>query len=213
MCVNELNCSRCNIIKEVSNFYICNTNKRGYHAYCKDCCRERKKEQYKIDPTKVLEYNKKYVSEHKDMKKRSDKLYSIKNKDTISENSRNYREKNKDKLRELAKIKLQNDPIAKFIHSVRVRQNRVLKGSHSTTKSLGCNSDDLYLHIESLFVDGMNWDNRWRIGLNPTLTWSIDHIIPLNKIKTASEEEIIKILHYTNLKPIWHIINLQKGDQ
>ena len=47
----------------------------------------------------------------------------------------------------------------------------------------------------------MNWENR---GL-----WHIDHIIPLATAKT--EDEIIRLNHYTNLQPLWAIDNLKKG--
>jgi hypothetical protein len=49
----------------------------------------------------------------------------------------------------------------------------------------------------------MNWNNHG----NPidgiytiNKTWDIDHIIPLSSAKT--EEDIIKLNHYTNLKPL-----------
>ena len=39
--------------------------------------------------------------------------------------------------------------------------------------------------------------------------WHLDHIIPLAIAKT--EEEIIKLNHYTNFQPLWAIDNLKKG--
>jgi hypothetical protein len=56
--------------------------------------------------------------------------------------------------------------------------------------------------MEAKFVDGMNWDN---IG-----EWHIDHIIPLSSAET--EQETIKLCHYTNLQPLWAFDNLSKGN-
>jgi len=39
----------------------------------------------------------------------------------------------------------------------------------------------------------MSWDNQGKY-------WDIDHIIPVSSAKT--EEEIIKLNHYTNLQPL-----------
>jgi hypothetical protein len=49
----------------------------------------------------------------------------------------------------------------------------------------------------------MNWSNR--------NLWHIDHIIPLASAKT--EEEMIKLCHYTNLQPLWAIENMSKGSK
>jgi len=57
--------------------------------------------------------------------------------------------------------------------------------------------------MEAKFVDGMNWDN---IG-----EWHIDHIIPLSSAET--EQEIIKLCHYTNLQPLWAFDNISKGNR
>jgi hypothetical protein len=49
----------------------------------------------------------------------------------------------------------------------------------------------------------MTWDNQGK--------WHIDHIIPLSSGNT--EEEIIKLCHYTNLQPLWAIDNMKKGSK
>jgi len=57
--------------------------------------------------------------------------------------------------------------------------------------------------LEHQFKEGMNWDNQGK--------WHIDHIIPLSSGNT--EEEIIKLCHYTNLQPLWAIDNMKKGSK
>ena len=51
----------------------------------------------------------------------------------------------------------------------------------------------------------MNWNNYglWNGELN--YGWDIDHIIPISSAKT--EEEIIKLNHYSNLRPLCSQIN------
>jgi hypothetical protein len=46
----------------------------------------------------------------------------------------------------------------------------------------------------------MSWENRDK--------WHIDHIMPL--ATATSQEELEKLCHWTNLKPLWAIDNLKK---
>ena len=68
---------------------------------------------------------------------------------------------------------------------------------------LGADYETAFNHIESRFKDGMTWDNQGE--------WHIDHIVPLASATT--EEELIKLCHYTNLQPLWAEDNLKKGDK
>jgi len=49
----------------------------------------------------------------------------------------------------------------------------------------------------------MNWDNYGK--------WEIDHVIALSLAKTP--EEMYKLCHYTNLKPLWEADNASKSNK
>lgn len=86
-----------------------------------------------------------------------------------------------------------------------VRKSFKRKGYGKKTKTyaiLGEEWEFVKLYFESLFCDGMSWDNY---GL-----WEIDHIIPLSTANT--EDEVIRLCHYKNLQPLWKEDNLKKGD-
>jgi hypothetical protein len=78
-----------------------------------------------------------------------------------------------------------------------------IKKKFSSEYLVGCNYNDLKCHLESLFIDGMSWENQGK--------WHIDHIIPLSSAN--NEEEIYKLCNYTNLQPLWTIDNLKKGSK
>jgi len=49
----------------------------------------------------------------------------------------------------------------------------------------------------------MNWDNQGK--------WHLDHIIPISWAKDI--DDILKLNHYTNFKPMWGIENIRKGNR
>lgn len=51
----------------------------------------------------------------------------------------------------------------------------------------------------------MTWKNRGLYNGELNYGWDIDHIIPSSS--AASEEEIIRLNHYTNLQPLCSRIN------
>jgi CRISPR/Cas system Type II protein with McrA/HNH and RuvC-like nuclease domain len=49
----------------------------------------------------------------------------------------------------------------------------------------------------------MSWENRNE--------WHIDHIMPISMAKTY--DEVIRLNHYRNLRPLWAHENLSKSDK
>jgi hypothetical protein len=75
---------------------------------------------------------------------------------------------------------------------------------NKTSEIVGCSLETLKLHIENQFTDGMSWELMGK-------HIHIDHIIPLSSAKT--EQEILKLCHYTNLQPLWAKDNLKKHNK
>lgn len=100
------------------------------------------------------------------------------------------------------------DPTYRFKQSVRnnvfnaIRKNGYKK-SKKTEEILGCTLDYFRQHIESQFLEGMSFENHGE--------WHIDHIIPLATAKT--EEDVLRLNHYSNLRPLWALDNLRKGSK
>ena len=65
--------------------------------------------------------------------------------------------------------------------------------------------EDFKNHIESQFEHWMNWDNYGLCNNDFNYGWDIDHIIPCASAK--SKEELLKLNHYTNLRPLCSHVN------
>lgn len=72
-----------------------------------------------------------------------------------------------------------------------------------TSAMLGYTKEELSAHIESLFLDGMNWEN-WG-------TWHIDHIRPISSFLKSGVSDPKEINALRNLRPLWAAENLSKG--
>lgn len=104
--------------------------------------------------------------------------------------------------------KYSDDPLFKVKENVRnlIRASIVGIGKKKNTKTemiLGCTFEVFKQYLESKFESWMTWENKGnpKDGIfEPNKTWDIDHIIPLSSAKT--EEEVIKLNHYTNYQPL-----------
>jgi hypothetical protein len=178
-------CSKCQEEKKVCDFYKDKSRKDGFYLNCKKC----EKIRFKI----YCENNKEKLSE----KYKKDKE---KNPNYLKE----WRLKNPNYNNEYEKNRRLNDPIFYLRKKVRNRLRDYLRyKTKKTSEYLGCSFEELKFHLETLFTDGMSWENRNK--------WHIDHIIPLSSAKT--EEELYKLCHYTNLQPLWAEDNLKKSNK
>lgn len=70
--------------------------------------------------------------------------------------------------------------------------------------SVGCSTSEFMAHLESLFVDGMCWENRGRHG------WHVDHVKPLSSFDLTDPDQRLLAFHFTNTQPLWADQNRRK---
>ena len=182
-------CSKCKQTKPTTEFFKHKSGKDGINASCKECdlskSRVNAKQWRQNNPDKV----KKWIND---------------NKKHLNEWRAEYDKK-----------KSKSDPTFKVKRMILSQVNTGLNSlgktkSKASLKIVGLETwSELREHIEKQWEDGMSWDNH---GLGPNnTTWHIDHIIPLSSATT--EEEVYKLNHYTNLRPMWGSDNIKKGNK
>ena len=174
---------------------------------------EQRKTFREANKAKIAEQDKKYREANKAKILERNKLYYEHNKDKIKQ----YREVNKDKInqqnREYIKKRKKNDIQFKINQNIRslismTIKNKGFKKSLKSEQILGCTIQEFKQHLEGLFESWMSWDNYGnpKDGLfEPNKTWDIDHIIPASSGLT--DEELVKLNHYKNLKPLCSYVN------
>ena len=188
-------CTKCNINKNLIEFYVDKKQSSGYRPSCKECEKKYRDSRKSIRS----EYDKKYYKENKEIKDNYKKKYYQKNKTKIIK-----------KITEYQNEKCKNDSIFAFGRKVRNmvrssfnrKQNRYKKPQR-TELILGCSIEEFKNYIESKFTKGMSLKNHGE--------WHLDHIIPISSAK--SEEEILILNHYTNFQPLWAKENLSKSNK
>lgn len=182
------------------------------NAYSKDKSKqniiEKAKEKYYIKNKDIINNKSiKYYEKNKngDRLKTYQKEYRIKNRDKIKINLKKYRQANKEKINLYVKNKRKENVLFKLSCNLRsliynAFNNKGYCKDSKTEQILGCTYDEFKQHIESQFESWMSWNNYGLYNGTEGYGWDIDHIIPLKTAQT--EEELIKLNHYSNLQPL-----------
>jgi hypothetical protein len=211
----DIYCKKCNALKTLNS----KKDKEEIRIYNKE---------YRVkNSSKLKDYHLNYYLNNSDIikdrtksysktekSKKYKKKYRLENKEKISEYNVTYRDIKKDDLREYFRIYRKNkrstDIIYRLKDQIRHRISESLKsfGSKKNNKTVdivGCSIEDLKLYLESKFESCMTWENYGKYNGEFNYGWDIDHIIPLSSAKT--EEELIRLNHYTNLQPLCSYVN------
>ena len=182
-------CTKCGINKPLNEFHNYKRNKDGKTSYCAKC---------------NCEILKKYHKENKNNISKKAKIYRQNNKEYFNIKHKEWNKKT-GYYSNYQKKRLENDSFFKFKNRLRtlIRNSVTKQGYTKKSKSfeiLGCEYNCFIKYMENKFIDNMNWGNHGK--------WHLDHIVPISSAKT--EQEVLKLNHYTNFQPLWAIDNLVK---
>jgi hypothetical protein len=192
-------CGSCKIDKDVSEFYSNKGAKDLLNSNCKSC----KASYYIHNSEKILNRSKKrYDENYESIKKRRRELEEA---DEKKQQVKVEKFLERARIHELVLIK------RKIKNLIGSSFKRALNGqyikSERTEEILGCNPLFFKEYIESQFLNWMNWDNHGNVcvPLEYNCSWDLDHIIPISQAKT--EEDILKLNHWSNIQPLCSKIN------
>jgi hypothetical protein len=184
-------CSHCSIQKPLKDFYFRKESNK-YRYDCKECfiiahprrTSQQNKEHYSLNKAKILQKKKEY-----------------RNSPEFVERANKYQLERHHK-------RMKSDPLYVLVKRYRSRTRMMFrhKGILKKTSSmefLGCTAEEFKSYFESLFTEGMTWGKVYSGEIH------IDHKTAISTAKT--EEDLVKLSHYTNLQPLWAIDNLKKG--
>lgn len=157
------------------------------------------KNRYQLNKKEIREKQKKNRTKNAEKIKIQKKNAYDKNAKLICKNQ--YKKK---------KERLKNDPFFKFKHDISCLI-RISFGTGKWSKNtktqqiLGCSYEELFAHLKQTFF--ANYDRE----INENDKLHIDHIIPVSSTKT--EEEFLKLNHFSNLQYLLATDNLKKSNK
>lgn len=217
-------CTKCKLLKPTSEYGKHSSTKDKLQTQCKECIylntknfknrnpnwdkehyilnKERYKEKslnrYKTLKEDIKIKQKEYYNNHKEQIQNYYKTWCSLNKEKINEYNRNRKQDPKIRLSCILRSK-----ISTGVKSFNGKKQR------KTLDVIGLSSwEEFKIYIQNQWSEGMTWEN-YGLGSNNT-TWHIDHKIPISS--ALSIEEIYKLNHYTNLKPMWGSDNIRKSN-
>lgn len=170
---------------------------------------EKNKEKIKGYRKKWYENNKELKKEYRQKNKKNIKEYYEKNREKLLIKKKEYNINNREKNNKYSLNRKKTDINFKLRCVLRVRLYTALKQNTKTgsaVRDLGCSIEQLKSHLESQFIAGMSWNNHG----NGKDKWNIDHITPLKSVDLTDREQLLKVCHYTNLRPLWYIENITR---
>lgn len=222
-------CSRCLLEKDITNYYP----KRGR---CKQCLLELNKE-YRQKPEvrekrlkndrekwKVIKYEKNSRRnqlnrikasmpeeiERREKKKLERKLKAAQKR--IENLERSIRLKRENRKKSNKKIRSTKKGRINHVMSGAIRSHLLFEGSRKGRRHwealVGYTVEELIIHLEALFKEGMSWDNYGTY-------WHIDHIRPKSWFKFESTDDAAfkECWSLANLQPLEATINISKQDR
>ena len=205
-------CNICEIQKSIDEFYKHKNSRFGVDSVCKVCRRKQNAEWRAKNPNYMKqwhkdnidhsrEYSRNWNKNNSERCKKNLKEWRKNNKDKIKLQDKKWRCKNSEKVKQ-GKRKYYNkkitDPMFRLNTSISnaiVKSLKKDKSGYHWENAVGYTLEDLKLHLESQFQEGMTWYNRGSV-------WHIDHIIP------KSVFNFIEV-HHPDFRRCWALENLQ----
>lgn len=207
-------CRECGEEKTIDCFST--QGKNGRHSRCKPCRARLARERYKANPEHSIAIVRRYQAKNEE----KIRAYQKANHEKVMEQQRVRRqttdvyskwvEKNRDKVRAASRRyneKILKEPKERIRRAISKGVVRGLLGKKSkrTFDALPYTVEELMSHLESLFQEGMTWDNYGE--------WEIDHVKPhvMFDYKTMECPAFYECWALDNLQPLWAEDNRSKG--
>ncbi len=173
----------------------------------------RSKEYSKVNCSLYFLRNPSYVSQWHEKNKNYGSLYYLNNREEIRRSQREWRDDNI--VRERKRVNLYKkkrklvDPLFKFTMDVRKRvmSGFFMRGYSKNTKTY----EILGAEFEFVLMYLIHTAEKRYGFYNEAVKYQIDHIVPISTATT--QEEVIKLNHWTNLQFLTREDNLAKSDK
>lgn len=220
-----LKCPQCTVVRPITDFQldkrkkcnICKEKQLAYDAANKEKAKERRKKYREANLEKLKAKRREAYQKNKEKENEQAKKYHLQNKEEINKRHIKYNKEHKEEIKLIRKNryhnKLKYDSRFKidmnFSKAVRKEiKRRNFRKQNKWEEILGYTVEELVSHLESLFKQGMTWDNYGTY-------WHIDHIKPKSWFlyESMNDDSFKECWSLSNLQPLEAIENSRKGNR
>jgi len=199
-------CKICNITEDLIGF-------KKDRRICSNCLKKNKQDYYLCNVEKIKEKKAEFRRLNKEKINAQKREHYRLNKERLIKQTSNYKKNNRDRYNKRKNERKKIDAHFKLRITVSERIRAALKSylknkyknKGSTIEFLGCNIEELKIHLQNQFREGITWQNHGE--------WHIDHIIPCAAFDLSKKEDCLKCFNYKNLQPLWAHENLSKSNK
>lgn len=198
-------CAKCKETKLRNEFGPASHRKDGLRPYCRPCHNEVNRLSRVKNPGQGNAARKAWEEANPEKLREKCARWRKKHPERVVKLRKDFYDRHQDRLRkknnERRKI-----PSNRIHHTISSRLRSLVnnKAGKSTRELLGYTFEELKVHLERQFTQGMSWDNYG--------SWHIDHIVPLSsfKISDIHDPDIRRAWGLPNLRPLWAPENIRK---
>jgi len=209
--VAEKRCAKCYEIKSSNKFYRDVTTFDGLKYSCIECCRNYKKIKYEQNSEQIKAKRKLKYRENPEKDKASSLKWYHKNAKKVISRVKKWCKDNPERHKiniNKSDRKRLSTPRGRLNNNVSCLMRASLKygkDGHRWESLVPYTINNLILHLESKFTEGMSWENYGK--------WHVDHKIPMSAFNYTKPEhdDFKKCWSLKNLQPLWAKDNISKG--
>jgi hypothetical protein len=225
-------CRKCGEVKELGEFYSCESNLDGRQGACKECTKKEANKRYQNPVVKSQMANQHQIPEVKFRRKEYNYRYNrrpeIKAKTKERDHERNQKPGVKARSKELSqsprakakrkehdqkpevrarrrarqKERFIKDQTFKIGANLRSRMSYAIKGK----QKVGSAVKNLGCPIPEFigYIETKFWPGMaWKDWGKGPGKWQLDHIVPLTAFDLSDPKQYLLAAHYTNYQPLW----------
>ena len=187
---------------------------KEYRDKNKEKIAQQKKEYSANNKEKLSNAQKEYYSNNKEAISQQKKEYNQRNKEKVADRHREYAKKHKKEVNKYKdkyhRNKNETDPFYRFKLKIKrmvyytTVYRKHFKKKNKTFIIIGCTCEELLSHLIKTAIENYGF-------YDPEFSYHVDHIVPIATAQT--EEDVIKLNHYTNLQYLTPKDNLSKKDK
>jgi hypothetical protein len=165
-----------------------------------------------IDERDYYKHREKRIAKAVRWRKNNPEKYQARNREPARRATRKWGRANREKVNAYRRAITESDMGFRLRINLAGRINQAVRyvWGHKSAKTLdllGCSIEELRVHLERQFRDGMSWDN-YGYGADK---WNIDHIRPCATFDFTDPTQQRECFNFSNLQPLWQPDNFSKN--